>query len=192
MSKSPDEQEALWALAHEYANLEGFCTRSPEWHTEQPCETCQGLVNFARRAQPVNWEASYHQACEDADTYKAEAEKRATKLEQNWRSCQHNEAYLRERLAEASQRIEALQAELGVEQSGNRYWMARAEAPPSWQPRVEALIAKWREDLGCDCGNHDCELIEKITARHADELEALLAPPTIMAALQKSLGIEKP
>lgn len=62
-------------------------------------------------AQPVNWEASYHQSCDDADAYKAEAEKRATKLEQNWRSCQHNEGYLRERLAEAQQQIAALTAE---------------------------------------------------------------------------------
>jgi len=49
--------------------------------------------------EPVNWKASYHQACDDADAYKADAEKRLAKMEQNWRSCQHEIEYLRARLA---------------------------------------------------------------------------------------------
>jgi hypothetical protein len=52
-----------------------------------------------RDTEAVNWKVSYHQACDDADAYKADAEKRIAKLEQNWRSCQHEIEYLRARLA---------------------------------------------------------------------------------------------
>lgn len=46
---APNE-DALLALVMEFANLEGICLRSPEWHEAQPCESCQGLVNLCRRA----------------------------------------------------------------------------------------------------------------------------------------------
>ena len=49
--------------------------------------------------EPVNWKASYHQACDDADAYKADADKRLVKIEQHWRSCKHEIEYLRERLS---------------------------------------------------------------------------------------------
>ena len=60
----------------------------------------QAAAPPAPTAEPVNWKASYHQACDDADAYKADAEKRLVKMEQNWRSCQHEIAYLRELLKE--------------------------------------------------------------------------------------------
>ena len=52
------------------------------------------------RDAPVNWQASYEQACEDADAYKVTAEARIVKAEQNWRSCQHEIEYLRAALKE--------------------------------------------------------------------------------------------
>lgn len=98
--------DELWALTYAFANEAGICERSDKWHREEPCETCQGLVNYARRVvtvltdAAVNWEASYHRACDDADAYKVETERRIAKIEQNWRSCQHEVEYLRAALVE--------------------------------------------------------------------------------------------
>jgi hypothetical protein len=84
--------------AERAAALRAAAVNRDECANELEAALLQTAALPAPTAEPVNWEASYHQACDDADAYKADAEKRLLKMEQNWRSCQHEIAYLRERL----------------------------------------------------------------------------------------------
>lgn len=43
------DSDTLWREAIAFGNLTGHCRRSQAWHDEEPCETCQDFVNFARR-----------------------------------------------------------------------------------------------------------------------------------------------
>ena len=103
---APTAEPACCNGQHEWSNQFGD-DWTPEVGTLCDCRKRQwGVIGGdlavaappAPTAEPVNWKASYHQACDDADAYKADAEKRLVKMEQNWRSCQHEIAYLRERL----------------------------------------------------------------------------------------------
>ncbi len=92
------ERERLLALRPELAAVHGEAAHNFNQCANEIAALLHAAAPPAPTAEPVNWKASYHQACDDADAYKADADKRLAKMEQNWRSCQHDIAYLRERL----------------------------------------------------------------------------------------------